>query len=95
MNIFDIRYIHPVYRIRSYLQVFYFSRRVYSYAVNWRENGEGQSKSYFYTKTYDRPLDVPSDEEPELEADLEYWQGQRVERAPVADHERSVYLGLI
>ena len=40
-------------------------------------------------------MDVPSDEEPELEADLEYWQGRRVERAPLEAHEKPVYLGRV
>ena len=72
-----------------------YSRRGYIYAANWRHRNEGNSKSYFYTKTYNRPEDVPSDEEPEYQEDLEEWQGQRVERRPLAADEKDLYLGSV
>ena len=69
-------------------------RRGYIYAANWRNRNEGNSKSYFYTKTYNRPLDVPSDDEPEYEADMDLWHGQRIERRPLAADEKDFYLGM-
>ena len=66
------------------------------YAITWRQNGEGQSShSYLYTKTFKRPIDVPSDEEPIDEPDIEQWQGFRVDRKPLPANERENYLGMI
>ena len=73
---------------------FSFRRRGYVYAANWRRRNEGNSRSYFYTKTYNRPIDVPSDEEPEWDAETEFWQGQRIERRPLAADEKNIYLGM-
>lgn len=71
-----------------------FSRRGYAYAANWRKRNEGTSRSYFYTKTYKRPADVPSDDEPEMDQEAENWQGQRIERRPLSADERDIYLGM-
>ena len=71
-----------------------FSLRGYRYASGWRRRDEGSSKSYFYTKTWNRPDDVPSDEEPEPQQDLDLWQGQKVERRPLAADEKQIYLGM-
>ena len=73
-----------------------FSYRPYLYAVTWRHNGEGQSSnSYLYTKTFKRPIDVPSDEEPIDEPGIDQWQGFRVIRKPLPAHERDDFLGMI
>ena len=69
-------------------------RRGYAYAANWRTRNEGNSRSYFYTKTYNRPDDVPSDEEPEFDNETEHWQGRRIERRVLTADERNIYLGM-
>ena len=73
--------------------IFKFSYRTYIRAIDWRNGNEGRADSFLFTKTYRRPLDVPSDEEPEMEPGLEQWQGQRVTRRAVRDEEWSTYLG--
>ena len=74
----------------TYLEISY---RTYIRAIDWRNGNEGRADSFLFTKTYRRPLDVPSDEEPEMEPGMEQWQGQRVTRRAVRDEEWSIYLG--
>ena len=73
----------------------FYSRRGYIYAANWRQRNEGTAPSFFYTKTYNRPLDVPSDDEPEYDEELEFWQGRRIERLPLSADQRHLYLGSV
>ena len=47
------------------------------------------------TKTFNRPDDVPSDDEPEFEPDLDQWQGQRVQREILPADRRQLYLGIL
>ena len=75
------------------LDIFICRFRTYRRAIDWRNGNEGKADSFLFTKTFNRPLDVPSDEEPEPEANLEQWQGLRVTRRALRNEEWSQYLG--
>ena len=84
-----------IFMIIMVFENFNFSYRTYVRAIDWRNGNEGRADSFLFTKTYNRPLDVPSDEEPEMEPGLEQWQGHRVTRRQIRDEEWSTYLGML
>ena len=76
------------------------SLRTYRALVQWRKTDSTGSRDlsrpdpcFLYTKTFNHPLDVASNEEPVLNPDQQHWSGSKVVRAPVSSSDSARVLG--